>query len=170
VVLQIILVFAMIGVLGLLLRWAFARDKRAPQWPATQPAQTLPPDTLPADTRPPETLPADTFPADTLPSDTRPADTRSTSAASAAAGFAGDPEPGAAEGQAVDATLEREDYGLLAEAATASTGDEAERIKARLGAVGIRATTTVGRDGRHRVLVFASEIHRARRVAGGSSS
>ena len=66
------------------------------------------------------------------------------------------------------ADVEREDYGLLAEVAIAASGEEAERIKARLGAVGIRATKTVGRDGRHRVLVFASEIHRARRVAGGS--
>ena len=157
-VLQIILVFAMIGVLGLLLRWAFARDKRAPQWPSTQPAEALPSETLPS-----ETMPADPMSASTEP---RPVDTRSASAASAAAGFVADPEPA----PAVDATLEREDYGLLAEAATASTGEEAERIKARLSAVGIRATTTVGRDGRHRVLVFASEIHRARRVAGGSSS
>jgi hypothetical protein len=145
VVLQIILVFAMIGVLGLLLRWAFARDKGAPQWPATQPAETR-------------------------PVDTRPADTRSAAAASAAAGFVADPQPSAPDAPAGEARVEREDYGLLAEAATAPTSEEAERIKARLGAVGIRATTTLGRDGRHRVLVFASEIHRARRVAGGSSS
>ena len=149
-VLQIILVFAMIGVLGLLLRWAFARDKRSPQWPATQPAETRP--------------------TETRPTETHPADTRSAAAASAAAGFVADPQPSAAEAAAGEAPVEREDYGLLAEAAAVPTSKEAERIKARLGAVGIRATTTVGRDGRHRVLVFASEIHRARRVAGGSSS
>jgi hypothetical protein len=159
VVLQIILVFAMIGVLGLLLRWAFGRDKRAPQWPATESA----------DTRPLDVRPADTLPADTLPADTLPADSRSAAAAGGAAGFVADAGPTPADVPAADQPVEREDYGLLAEAATAPTGEGAERIKARLGAVGIRATTTVCRDGRHRVLVFASEIHRARRVAGSGS-
>jgi hypothetical protein len=169
VVLQIILVFAMIGVLGLLLRWAFGRDKRAPQWPATESADTRPLDVRPADTLPADTLPADTLPADTLPADTLPADSRSAAAAGGAAGFVADAGPTPADVPAADQPVEREDYGLLAEAATAPTGEGAERIKARLGAVGIRATTTVGRDGRHRVLVFASEIHRARRVAGSGS-
>ena len=43
-VLQIILVFAMIGVLGLLLRWAFARDKQAPQCPLPPPRWRTPPE------------------------------------------------------------------------------------------------------------------------------
>ena len=78
-------------------------------------------------------------------------------AVAAAAPFVADADP------PDRADIEREEYGLLTEVAIAAGGEEAERIEARLGAVGIRATTTVGRDGRHRVLVFATEIHRARR-------
>jgi len=156
VVLQIILVFAMIGVLGLLLRWAFSRDKQAPQWPASA---ASPPDSASAEGQPAstETQPAS---AEAQPAS---AEAQPGTAAGAAAPFVAD-----AGSAPTTADVEREDYGLLSEVAIAPSGEEAERIKARLGAVGIRATTTVGRDGRHRVLVFASEIHRARRVAGGS--
>jgi len=154
VVLQIILVFAMIGVLGLLLRWAFARDKQAPQWPASAASTASPPDSAASPPASAETQPAS---AEAQPAS---AEAQPGAAPAAAAPFVAD-APTAAD-------VEREDYGLLAEVAIAASGEEAERIKARLGAVGIRATTTVGRDGRHRVLVFASEIHRARRVAGGS--
>lgn len=62
-----------------------------------------------------------------------------------------------------------EDFGLLAPVARTDTLDEARRIRARLADAGIKATTTVGADGGHRVLVFASEVHRARRVGGWSA-
>ena len=61
------------------------------------------------------------------------------------------------------------DYGLLASAATVDTREQANRVKALLSQDGIRATTTVGADGRHRVLVFRTDLDRARRVAGSSS-
>jgi hypothetical protein len=62
-----------------------------------------------------------------------------------------------------------EDFGLLAPVATVDTADEASRIKAMLAEAGIKATTSPGMDGRHRVLVFASELDRARRVGGWSA-
>ena len=155
-ILQVVVVFAMIALLALLLRWAFARDKRAAQWPPTQPeAESTDAGSAggPSGEIPPVEAPSpDPWPG---------VDTRSRP-------FAADAVPSPTEAPAVEP--EREDYGLLAEAAAVATTGEAERIRARLSAVGIRATTTIGRDGRHRVLVFASEIHRARRVAGGSGS
>jgi hypothetical protein len=102
---QTVLVFAMIALLGLVLRWTFSRDRNAPTWPPEQP-----------------------------------------------------PQPGASD-----------DFGLLAEVAALESAEDARRVRGVLAEAGIRATTTVAADGRHRVLVFASDIHRARRVAGGSS-
>jgi hypothetical protein len=62
-----------------------------------------------------------------------------------------------------------EDFGLLAPVAVTNGPEEAARLKARLAEARIRATTTRGRDGRYRVLVFASELDRARRVGGGTT-
>ncbi len=64
------------------------------------------------------------------------------------------------------AVAQGDDFGLLAPVAVTDGPDEAELLKARLADAGIRATTTRGRDGRYRVLVFASELDRARRVGG----
>lgn len=61
------------------------------------------------------------------------------------------------------------DYGLLAAAATVASEDEARRVQHILGLAGIKATVAPDRaSGRWKVLVFSSELHRARRVAGGS--
>ena len=62
-----------------------------------------------------------------------------------------------------------DDFGLLAPVATVDTADEAVQVRAMLAEAGIKATTAAGPDGRHRVLVFASELDRARRVGGWSS-
>jgi cell division septation protein DedD len=138
VFLQMALVFALIGLLGLILRWTFGRPKDATQWPAESPTHA----------------PLPVWP--TL-----------------AEGMTGNPAdaPAAATPEALrparDAPAPPEDYGLLASVAAVDTADEASRVRALLSGAGIRATTTVGADGRHRVLVFASELHRARRVAGG---
>jgi hypothetical protein len=60
------------------------------------------------------------------------------------------------------------DYGLLAAAATVASEGEARRVRHILGLAGIKATVTPDRaSGRWKVLVFSSELHRARRVAGG---
>ena len=59
-----------------------------------------------------------------------------------------------------------DDFGLLAPVAVTNDPEEAGRLKSRLADARIRATTTKGRDGRYRVLVFASELDRARRVGG----
>lgn len=93
---ETLIAFAMIGLLGFVLRWTFARDPGTPVWPS------------------------------------------------------GDPE----------------DFGLLTPVATVDTADEAIRVRAMLADAGIKATTAAGPDGRHRVLVFATELDRARRVTG----
>jgi hypothetical protein len=61
-----------------------------------------------------------------------------------------------------------DDFGLLAPVAVTDDADEAARLKARLAEAHIRATTTQGADGRYRVLVFATELDRARRVGGAT--
>jgi hypothetical protein len=141
VFLQVALVFAVIGALGLVLKWTFSRGKGAPNWPAETPTPA----------------PLSTWPAvPTNPwSVTDPAAVDTT------------PSSGHAIASPAPAT-QPEDYGLLASVAAVETADEAARVRSLLAGAGIRATTTVGVDGRHRVLVFRSELHRARRVAGGA--
>jgi hypothetical protein len=60
----------------------------------------------------------------------------------------------------------RDDYGLLASAAVVRTLADAALIRDHLHSVGIRATLATAPDGRVRVLVFADEVGRARRVVG----
>lgn len=59
-----------------------------------------------------------------------------------------------------------DDYGLLASAAVVRTLADAALIREHLQSVGIRATLATAPDGRIRVLVFADEVNRARRVVG----
>jgi hypothetical protein len=59
-----------------------------------------------------------------------------------------------------------EDYGLLGVAAVVETVDAAEQIRAVLADAGIRATVAGAIDGRVRVLVFETDVPRARRVVG----
>jgi hypothetical protein len=59
-----------------------------------------------------------------------------------------------------------EDYGLLGVAAVVETTDAAEQIRAVLADAGIRATIAGTKDGRVQVLVFETEVPRARRVVG----
>jgi hypothetical protein len=63
-----------------------------------------------------------------------------------------------------------EDYGLLAVAAELGTADEAATVRRLLKEAGIRNTSAVAADGRHKVLVFGHELMRARRVAGGGTT
>jgi hypothetical protein len=98
-IIETLIAFLMIGLLGFILRWTFSRDQGAPAWPSSDP----------------------------------------------------------------------EDFGLLAPVATVDTADEASRVKAMLAEAGIKATTSVSPDGRHRVLVFSTELDRARRVGGWSA-
>ncbi len=62
-----------------------------------------------------------------------------------------------------------DDFGLLSTVAVVESQDEATRLRRVLGDAGIRATVSGTRDGRHRVLVFRSEVNRARRVGGWST-
>jgi hypothetical protein len=134
-ILQTLLVFAMIGLLGLVLRWTFKRDKDAPEWPGPSTPWASP-------------------------------DLTGRAAHSVTMPASG---PAAAAELSEPVTLDDgDDYGLLAEAARVESPEEAERIRGVLAAAGVRATTTVGRDGRTRVLVFAPDVHRARRIANGS--
>ncbi|HEX6497686.1 MAG TPA: hypothetical protein VF054_01490 [Micromonosporaceae bacterium] len=59
-----------------------------------------------------------------------------------------------------------EDYGLLRAAVVVDDPASAEAVRQRLTDAGIRCTTAVGRDRRVRVLVFADELEKARRVVG----
>lgn len=135
-ILQTVLVFAMIGVLGLVLRWTFKRDKDAPEWPGPSTPWSAP--ELTSRSVQPMAMPY----------------------LSAAAAELSEP---------VKLDDDGDDFGLLAEAARVETSEEADRVRAVLAQAGIRATSTTGRDGRLRVLVFTADVHRARRIAGGSS-
>jgi hypothetical protein len=59
-----------------------------------------------------------------------------------------------------------DDFGLLGVAGVVESDDEAETVRAVLADAGIRATTSRKADGRVRILVFASELEQARRLAG----
>jgi hypothetical protein len=59
-----------------------------------------------------------------------------------------------------------EDYGLLRPAALTRDLVDAELVKAHLATGGIRSTLMTDPDGRIRVLVFADELDRARRLVG----
>lgn len=76
-----------------------------------------------------------------------------TSATAATAGPASVPDP-----------TRSDDYGLLASAAALDSLADANQARTLLSHAGIRATTATGADGRHRVLVFIADLHRARRL------
>jgi hypothetical protein len=130
--LQLAIVFALIGLLGFVLKWTFSREKGAPRWPAESPTHAP----MPAPSATTEPWPA------------------------------GPPTP-ALPVASPDAPVQPDDYGLLASVAAVDSAQEAARVRVLLAEAGIRATTTVGADGKHRVLVFRTELHRARRVANG---
>jgi len=117
---QMLIAFAVIALLGLVLRRTFARDRRAdPPWPPTDNA----------------TLTGSGTDTATLTDSARP---------------------------------DSDDFGLLAPVAVVDTAEEAQRVQSRLAEAGIKATSSVGTGGRHRVLVFETELNRARRVGGWS--
>jgi hypothetical protein len=136
---QVALVFALIGALGLVLKWTFSRNKNAPRWPTESPTHAPSP-ALPAKSGEPSPTPGVEAPSASV--------------------------------QRLEAEPDRppqpEDYGLLSPVATVESAEEAARIRSRLAEAGIRATTAVSANGRHRVLVFSTELLRARRVAGGA--
>jgi hypothetical protein len=89
-----------------------------------------------------------------------------------ATGPATEPAAGHGGGYAFDAYAHPvfdDDFGLLDVAAIVDTADTAEQIRAVLADAGIRATVAPAADGRVRVLVFETEVARARRVVGGSA-
>jgi hypothetical protein len=57
-----------------------------------------------------------------------------------------------------------DDFGLLAPVAIVETQEDADRVRGALADAGIRATVNVAGDGRIRVLVFATDVIRARRA------
>ena len=207
---QFLIAFAMIGVLGLVLKWTFSRgrDNPAPQFPLADTAATDPASSSDsvngtatgmdgsgtgtgtgAEPEPGRGLPP-------TPAPPTPAPAPSVGAASPAPPSGAAPSGGAPSSDAPESpdapdtpsgrprghpsrhrsTRDRpgrdqaasDDFGLLAAVAVVESAAEAQRIRTVLRAAGIRATTTVGRDGRHRVLVFQNELLRARRVGGWS--
>jgi len=135
---QLVLVFGLIALLGLVLRWTFGRESGLPQrrprrlfgWGGRRDVPgTLPPTASPIS----------------------PAAAPRTSASTPR--------------DSVSRTSD--DYGLLAVAADVATAEEAAAVRRLLTEAGIRNTSTVS-GGRHKVLVFGHELMRARRVAGGA--
>jgi hypothetical protein len=61
---------------------------------------------------------------------------------------------------------EPDDFGLLTPAASLDSAVDAEAFRSLLRNAGIKATVTRAQDGRFHVLVFPSELDRARRVGG----
>ncbi|MBV1848838.1 hypothetical protein [Catellatospora tritici] len=59
-----------------------------------------------------------------------------------------------------------DDYGLLASVAVVRTLADATLLREHLHSAGIRATLATAPDGRIRILVFADEVMRARRLVG----
>lgn len=136
---QVALVFALIGGLGLVLKWTFSRGKNAPRWPTESPTHA-----------PTPTTPAAAGQQWSTPS-------------------GGDVPPHVSpDAAAPERPAQPEDYGLLVPVAILESAEAAVRIRARLAEAGIRATTAINADGRHRVLVFSDELLRARRVTGGA--
>jgi hypothetical protein len=58
------------------------------------------------------------------------------------------------------------DFGLLTEVTRVGTAAEAHALRAVLSDAGIRSTTSAGDDGRIRVLVFTTEVDKAKLVLG----
>jgi hypothetical protein len=134
---EILIAFAMVGLLGLILRFTFGRDHTADAGRADG-SLDLSDDSYVVVSEEPAATPL------LAPS-----------------------APPAPKAPPVDASSD--DFGLLAPVAVTDDADEAARLKARLADAHIRATTTQGTDGRYRVLVFAAELDRARRVGGGTT-
>ena len=170
VVIPFLIALTMIGALAGVLRWTFggrpglrARGAQAdstsssddagrtPEPPLTS-ARTTPPPVIPPSVIPPPVIPPSVS-AGAVPDTPEGADTRDTRRRGA-------PDTPNTPTAAPD------DFGLLATVAVVATVHEADQILARLRAAGIRATTAPGPQGRYRVLVFESEAHRARRLAG----
>jgi hypothetical protein len=145
---EILIAFAMIGLLGLILRYTFGRDLRQRpddgSLPWAAPTRPEPGE----DAEPPATSDDATRAApmttSALVPDT-PADLDDTLGSGA-------------------------EFGLLAVVAETATAEEAARLRIRLRDAHIRATTARGRDGRHRVLVFPDELDKARRAVQGGAS
>jgi hypothetical protein len=64
---------------------------------------------------------------------------------------------------------EAADYGLLSIAGVVETEADAHALQGMLSDAGIRSTTAHAGAGRVRVLVFSSELEKARRLVGGSA-
>ncbi len=140
---QVAIVFGVIGLVGLILRWAFRRSPGSPAWPLHRPD----------------------------PSKAHPAAGSALTPPTAGQAHSPSPAPGAVTGRPMptaEATAAREDYGLLTVIADLGTAEEAARGRDRLVSLGIRATTAVTSDGRHRILVFHNEAMRGRRALGGN--
>lgn len=155
---QVIFAFVMIGLFALVLRWTFsggASVAQADQERATgaEPVSGIDPVTG----------------ASATGTATGPERRKSGPDSGAEIGPGRDAEPGSpARDRSPGGPRSSDDYGLLAPAATVDTAEQAARARELLSRAGIRATTTIGSDGRHRVLVFARDLDRARRVAGSS--
>jgi hypothetical protein len=176
VFLQAGLVFGLIGLLGLVLRWTFGRDagtstetRARGRWRRRRSTEFT------TDERPPT--------EGAKPHDGRktkgkkargkqPVGDKAAVDATAWGRTASDARPTSpAPARPTVAPLpHHEDYGLLAVAAEVGTADEAATVRRLLKEAGIRNTNAVAADGRHKVLVFGHELMRARRVAGGGTT
>jgi hypothetical protein len=72
--------------------------------------------------------------------------------------------------QRIFSSTESDDFGLLSVAAVVESADDARAFQRMLADAGIRATTAAAPANRVRVLVFTSDLERARRVMGVGGS
>jgi hypothetical protein len=174
VIVQTLIALAMIAALGAVLRWTFGRNpssagtaEPAASGTAVEPRPAKGPVPPSADRRPAIDGPTtDGLTVDGA-TESRPID-GSTQPPPSDGPTQPPPFDGPVPAPATAETTVAEDFGLLSVVVTVKTAELADRMRARLRAAGIRATTSQGRDGRHRVLVFSSDLRRARRVAGSS--
>ncbi|GAA1749301.1 hypothetical protein [Luedemannella helvata] len=141
-----LLALALVGVLALVLKWAFSD--------VAEPDDLDDIDTRPrgADRRDDDVEIAEVATAEPAVTATPPAPLET-------------PDPLAGP-TAVAGLPMHEDYGLLRVVTVAECDDAAHAAVSLLAEAGIRATTTTGADGQVRVLVFESDLFRARRVVG----
>jgi hypothetical protein len=155
---QVALVFGLIALLGLVLRWTFGRD---PALPSHRPRRRSLRRRRTGSAREPNRPDASPISPAAGAAALAPASSGAAESARPSSDARGSESGGTPNGT-------RDDYGLLAVAADVATADEAATLRRVLREAGIRNTSALAANGRHKVLVFGQDLMRARRVAGGA--
>jgi hypothetical protein len=158
------LALSLVGGLALVLKWAFS-DVAEPDDLDDIDARPSIADGLLTGGPPPEVPLADAPRAESPLADAPLPDVPLAEAPVASAPFADGPVAEAAYG-ARPAAPAHDDYGLLSVVTAVESDGAAHAAVTLLAEAGIRATTATGSDGHVRVLVFDTDLFRARRVVG----